>query len=91
MKLGEILLRVPVDPDVGRDVQVEDEHQVDPPPDLEHFVHSQLLIEYLEEQVQSLVTRGLGESFDNKIFTIRYEKYLNVVMVTMLQSVIWIS
>ena len=91
MKLGEILLRVPVDPDVGRDVQVQDEHQVDPPPDLEHFVHPQLLIEYLEEQVQSLVTRGLGESFDHKIFTIRYEKYLNVVMVTMLQSVIWIS
>ena len=69
MKLGEVLLGVPVYPDIGRHVEVGDEEEVNQPPDLEDSVHSELVIEYLEDQVQSLVTGGWrGESFSKKYF-----------------------
>ena len=70
MKLCEVFLGVPVYPDVGRHVKVEDKKQVNQPPDQEDSVHSELVIKYLEDQVQSLVTRGWrGESFYKKLVT----------------------
>ena len=45
MQLAEVLLGVPEYPDVGHHVHVEQEDEVESPPDLERHLNSQLVIE----------------------------------------------